>query len=555
MGTRTLGPVEMKTKLHVTPARTPLRPVTPIGFLEQQQVEQDFLRYVSAGEYCPPARRSPRAIEKMKGSDSKETAAMDAHRIERKDIAVEASKALSTSTNRDGRRARWQEIIDMRKSEQVRTVPGLITNTKIVTPKEPIMEPRRYIAPPVIITVASQNLLAIKGDTSRRSQIKRFWVEKKMTPQEFKGKVGFGLATNLKKMSKKSSAKIIIEHEWIKSILHAEGREEPLNKNAEQWINGFGSLMDKRTKLRHFQRLISKAQENMKEASFFIKQKEAILKQNRNSETGEIMSEKERNEVIGQMEQASKRFKEFEIEFEETKSLADFFSLSVEELNFFHSTHKNDTGDSKEWRKFNEQLQHGEFKDDESEFNYFRKAQDALEMHRHGWWEEDDSPNKPYDIKTNEIRALEGSEGSVSSDDDGIARSSDAEDQISGWDLVLGKVIERATKDTPLSQEALIQGKIQIRDKCMQKQEEWAKRDRETPVWERDSDYHARRLSDLEQCRSLYTVCCRLPHNHFTMSSLFHSFCSNRSVWTFDYMKSKMGLNLLYAMLRIALVH
>jgi hypothetical protein len=197
-------------------------------------------------------------------------------------------------------------------------------------------------------------------------------VEKKMTPQEFQGKVGFGLATNLKKMSKKSVAKIMIEHEWIKSILHAEGREEPLNKNAEEWINGFSSLMDKRTKLRHFQRLISKAQENMKEASFSIKQKEAMLKQNRNLETGKIMSEKERNEVIGQMEQASERFNEFEIEFEETKSLADFYSLSVEELSFFHSTHKNDTGDSKEWRKFNEQLQHGEFKDDESEFNYLR---------------------------------------------------------------------------------------------------------------------------------------------------------------------------------------
>ena len=68
----------------------------------------------------------------------------------------------------------------------------------------------------------------------------------------------------------------------------------------------------------------------------------------------------------------------------------------------------------------------------------------------------------------------------------------------------------RDSKDisTPTSENAMLRRKIELREKLLEKQEEWAKRDRETPLWQRSSDYEERRLADLSQFRTLYTVFC-----------------------------------------------
>jgi hypothetical protein len=61
-----------------------------------------------------------------------------------------------------------------------------------------------------------------------------------------------------------------------------------------------------------------------------------------------------------------------------------------------------------------------------------------------------------------------------------------------------------------VSEAALLRQKIELREKLLETQKEWARRDQETPVWQRSSDYEKRRLADLSQCRTLYTVFYRL---------------------------------------------
>ena len=124
LGTRTL--VEPKTKgdakkVDVIPPRTPLRPVTPCGWMEQQKAQKDFLQFVSAGDSPSP----PRPIQKMKGADSKETEAMHSNRIEPAETSVDARPARAPAhMRRESRMPRWKEIIGLRKGDRVRTVHG-----------------------------------------------------------------------------------------------------------------------------------------------------------------------------------------------------------------------------------------------------------------------------------------------------------------------------------------------------------------------------------------------------------------------------------------------
>jgi hypothetical protein len=478
MGTRTLQVVELKKKIDAIPPRTPLRPVTPCGWIEQKKWDKDFLRFVSAGD------SSPRPTQKMEATDSKETEAMDADKKEPPDISIDAGPTRAAANmQRERRMPRWKEIIGLRQGDRVRTVNGGLEGATVIPKQEFCARPVavEYRPPPIIFTEAAKRLKHIKGERSGQ----RIWVEK-AGREAFAGSMSLEMAERAKKFAKQVIARKAQEdQEFVKALLHEEGREEPLNRNAEAWITGLNSLIDKRVRLRRLQDTLAKAQEQHAEALFTIKTTQNLL---------QGAADGDKAQIAARLQDALNRSAETEIEIVETRTLCEFFTISVEELGSLQPAEKNETGDVHEWEQLNEQLQNGIFKDAASKSYCFVRAQDVLDNNRRGWWVEDpSSPNQQYDLSKHELQALADAGSSDLMGDVERAESRDSED---GSGLV--------------SEAALLRQKIELREKLLETQKEWARRDQETPVWQRSSDYEKRRLADLSQCRTLYTVFCRL---------------------------------------------
>jgi hypothetical protein len=473
IGTRTLPVVELKKKSDAIPPRTPLRPVTPCGWIEQKKWDKDFLRFVSAGDSLS-----------MEATDSKETEAMDANKIEPPDISIDAGPTRAAANmQRERRMPRWKEIIGLRQGDRVRTVHGGLEGATVIPKQDFCARPVavEYRPPPIIFTEAAKRLKHVKGERAGQ----RIWVEK-AGREAFAGSMSLMMAERAKKFSQLVIARKAQEdQEFIKALLHEEGREEPLNRNAEAWITGLNSLMDKRVRLRRLQDTLAKAQEQHSEALFTIKTTQNLL---------QAAADGDRAQIAARLQEALNRAAETEIEIVETRTLCEFFTISVEELGSLQPAEKNETGDVREWEQLSEQLQNGVFKDAASESFCFVRAQNVLDNNRRGWWVEGpSSPNQQYDLSKHELQALADEGSSDLMGDVQRAESRDSEDD-SGL----------------VSEAAVLRQKIELRGKLLEKQKEWARRDQETPVWQRSSDYEERRLADLSQCRTLYTVFYRL---------------------------------------------
>jgi len=479
MGTRTVT----TAKHDGIPARTPLRPVTPAGFEEKRRVEQEFFKFVSHGVPDPHVKDSPPSIEKMQSAYAKEPAGISLHKTE-KAHAVSGANATEAATNREGRKPRWQEMIDLRRVDRVRTAPGQkdskVTHaSKIMNVNQAEFRRRskvEYHAPPVIFTEASKRLKHIKGEPSSKT----LWVDKNKK-HEFAGSassMSMKMVTKLKKKKNMATAKVNCEQGFIDALLHAAGREEPLNRNAEEWISGFHSLMDKRMTLRQHQHALSQAEKCHQQALVHFKQAENL------SKTAAVDTTKAQR--VQNATDASNRAIALEIKLMEARRQCELFTISGKEFSSLQHASNNDTGDKAEWHELNENLQEGFFKDQISEKFYRIRAQDALDSKRKGWWQEEFHPHKSCDVRADEVCARQHDD--VNEDEKRTSQ------------------IDTDDHHAPLSEAALIRRKIEIREEMLKQQQRWAKLDRETPVWERTSDYEERRLLFVSKYRSLYTA-------------------------------------------------
>jgi len=479
MGTRTVT----TAKHDGIPARTPLRPVTPAGFEEKRRVEQEFFRFVSDGVPESHVKDSPPSNEKMQSAYAKEPAGFSLHKTE-KAHAVSGANATEAATNREGRKPRWQEIIDLRRVDRVRTALGQ-TDSKVkhaskimnVNQAEFRRRPKvEYHAPPVIFTEASRRLKHIKGEPSSKT----LWMDKNKK-HEFAGSassMSMKMVTKLKKKKNMATVKVNCEQGFIDALLHAAGREEPMNRNAEEWISGFHSLMDKRMTLRQHQHALSQAEKCHQQALVDFKQAENL------SKTAAVDTTK--TQRVQNATDASNRAIALEIKLMEARRQCELFTISGKEFSSLQHASNNDTGDKAEWHELNENLQEGFFKDQISEKFYRIRAQDALDSKRKGWWQEEFHPHMSCDVRADEVCARQHDD--VNEDEKSTSQI-DADDH-----------------HAPLSEAALIRRKIEIREEMLKQQQRWAKLDRETPVWERTSDYEERRLLFVSKYRSLYTA-------------------------------------------------
>jgi hypothetical protein len=392
-GTRSLGPGDSRRMLDALPARTPLRPVSAVGWQEQRRAEQSFLNFVSAGD-SPRQETGP--DDRPKGTDSKETETVDGQNGEKYCTPTKVSAGESGPT----RRPRWQEIIHLRKNSRLRSM-GMSIETTSPTRAEKMYTraPFEYNAPPVQHTEAAQRLKHIKGQPAAH----RFWVEKR-DRTAFSGKTTFEMASRIKQKKALASDKVVQEHEFINALLHEQGRTEPLNRNAEEWISGYSSLMDKRQKLRHLEGILAQAQADYKGALGAVTATQHRLK------NGSI-SGQERAELTTQLQEEVRRADDLEACVAETRARCDVFTISIKEYQSLQPGLGNHVGDVEEWLHWKQELQERVFKSEEAEQGYLRRAQTFLDNHRTGWWQEHGcpSPQQPY-LLQGELSHFTGSE-------------------------------------------------------------------------------------------------------------------------------------------------
>ena len=500
MGTRTLGPVTSQdsvSRKRLEPdlalVRTPLCPPPPLtSDFEKQQNIENFLRFISAAD--SPDDRA--AMAHMKGSDSKEPQALLAEKTEQRESLSGTMTRASAISDRHCRKSRWQEIIDLRQRDRVRTTPGVPEPKHIVkTPKFQAAPFVAHEAPRPVVPEAARKLVDIKG----RKAGKRLWVDAEE-------KIEFGVSSAMKMASKlrmkksRAASKVNEEREYIKALLHEVGRADPLNKNADEWINSFDSLMDKRLKLRQLQNSLAKAESQQKKVMVEVAKVESMLKASSTPES-------ERVALAAQLQALLADERERRIEVAEARTLCDFWTVGTKELNSLLDADKNNAGDLSEWKHLCDQMQEGVFTDDRAEASCHSEVQKALDRNRRGWWQEEFPATHAFDLREDERRALVLDSTEVS----GISAEEKARKALSAdrdIDIRLRKkalLISPKSNSWSLHMNPELWKKIEARDQILQAQQEWAKRDQETPVWERTGDYAEKRLEDLARSRALYT--------------------------------------------------
>lgn len=97
---------------------------------------------------------------------------------------------------------------------------------------------------------------------------KRFWsnVAAKTSEAPMAASTLILIGGGVKRLQTRAAAKVHDEHEFIKAMLHREGKQEPFNKNAEEWLAGVDSLLDKRAQLRMYEIMQYNAQQGIREA-------------------------------------------------------------------------------------------------------------------------------------------------------------------------------------------------------------------------------------------------------------------------------------------------
>ena len=361
MGTRSLGPGDVRKRADFVPARTPLRPVSSVGWVEQRQAEQNFLRFLSGGD-SPPRQVGP--CENVTAVDSKETGTLNGQMLE---------EAGGHGANRAARKPRWQEIISLRKNERMRRI-DMVDSSWAVDVKARAKVGSEYHAPPVVFTEAAERLKGIKGQPAGH----RFWVEKR-DRTAFSGKTSFGMAGRLRQRKEKASVNVHQEHELIKALLHAQGRAEPLNANAEKWISAYSSLMDKRQKLRQLESILAQAQADLKTAHT------AVNSAQHRAQKGSTRG-LDSQDVSKELEEALERAEALEVKVAETQTRCRVFTISIKEYERVQPSLDNDVGHVEEWTQLAQDLREHVFEAEGQ--GHLRKAQELLDNQRKGWWQE-----------------------------------------------------------------------------------------------------------------------------------------------------------------------
>eukprot|EP00960_Hanusia_phi_P069187 767023-Hanusia_phi.AAC.1 len=187
------------------PARTPLRPVTALPMSKQKQLEErvktemfgDLLQSIKEEGKEGAPQQSPRG---------------------RKDEELKIRKPLVRDKS-----LTWSESsLSAKDVSEEETAAGQ-SFKKVLTP-------------------ARKRLTNVMGSEG----FSRVWVSDKSL-YEVDPSVYFKMRMKLKGLREKTSIKVLDSHQWIDFLLYAEGKNEriPLNQNAERWISGLDTFLDK----------------------------------------------------------------------------------------------------------------------------------------------------------------------------------------------------------------------------------------------------------------------------------------------------------------------
>lgn len=122
---------------------------------------------------------------------------------------------------------------------------------------------------------AFENLKTIRGKPSG----KRFWVDRS-APQgnNVSTASAFKIYGKLRSKQVQATTKIFDEKEFIKGLLHQERYQGQTMANAEVWLAGVDTLLDKRAQLREFERVLQGKTHDLKEAEHDVKEIEGSIK-------------------------------------------------------------------------------------------------------------------------------------------------------------------------------------------------------------------------------------------------------------------------------------
>jgi hypothetical protein len=122
---------------------------------------------------------------------------------------------------------------------------------------------------------AFENLKTIKDKPSG----KRFWVDN-TTPKvnHVSTASAFKFYGKLRSKQVQASTKIFDEKEYIKGLLHMERYQGKSMANAEVWLAGVDTLLDKRAHLREFERRLQEAEADLKDALHDVLEIEGSIK-------------------------------------------------------------------------------------------------------------------------------------------------------------------------------------------------------------------------------------------------------------------------------------
>ena len=122
---------------------------------------------------------------------------------------------------------------------------------------------------------AFENLKTIKNKPSG----KRFWVDH-TTPKvaQVSTASAFKFYGKLRSKQVQATTKIFDEKEYIKGLLHLERYQGKSMANAEVWLAGVDTLIDKRAHLRDFERRLQEADRDLKEALHDVLEIEGSIK-------------------------------------------------------------------------------------------------------------------------------------------------------------------------------------------------------------------------------------------------------------------------------------
>uniref|UniRef100_A0A7S4PPF8 Uncharacterized protein n=1 Tax=Guillardia theta TaxID=55529 RepID=A0A7S4PPF8_GUITH len=318
------------------PARTPLRPVTAMPLSKQKQLEE-------------------KVKTEMYGD-------LVQSKVE-EDAASTREKTLLASPHG-------------RKDEELKP-PKPLLRDKSLTFSDSTLSAKDV---PEDESMSGQSFKERKGMTPARKRLtnvmgaegfSRVWTSDKSL-EDIDPSLYFKMRMKMRGLKERTSMKVLDTQQWIGLLLYAEGKNEriPLNKNAERWISGLDTFLDKRARLRIYEQQLARADADLRDAMLEVNRIESLLKIEQGSKKKNL-----EDELTIAMDSKDELLNERR----RLQMLVNTFTIGAEELQDLTAEEDFYTGDPNKWSDILRTYR-------ESDENLI-KLKEGLNESKSGWFE------------------------------------------------------------------------------------------------------------------------------------------------------------------------